>query len=39
MGTATLKDVGGTDGVGVAFLEETFGSAELRAHQEAAQGD
>ena len=34
---ATLKEVGGTDGVGVAFLEETFGSAALRAHQKAGQ--
>ncbi len=36
--TATLKEVGGAHGVGVAFLEESFGSAELRAHQEAGQG-
>jgi formylglycine-generating enzyme required for sulfatase activity/energy-coupling factor transporter ATP-binding protein EcfA2 len=35
---ATLKQVGGTQGVGVTFLEETFGSASLRSHQEAAQG-
>ena len=34
---ATLKEVGGTHGVGVAFLEETFGSAALRAHQKAGQ--
>ena len=34
---ATLKEVGGTQGVGVNFLEETFGSAALRADQKAAQ--
>ena len=34
---ATLKEVGGTEGVGVAFLEETFASAALRSHQRAAQ--
>ena len=34
---ATLKEVGGTEGVGVAFLEETFASAALRSHQTAAQ--
>jgi eukaryotic-like serine/threonine-protein kinase len=34
---ATLKEVGGTPGVGVSFLEETFGSAALRAHQKAGQ--
>ena len=38
---ATLKDVGGTEGVGVAFLEETFGAntapPEHRLHQKAAQ--
>src|SRR5262249_5452545 len=34
----TLKEVGGTLGVGVAFLEETFSSAALRKHQQAAQG-
>jgi formylglycine-generating enzyme required for sulfatase activity len=34
----TLKEVGGTQGVGVAFLEETFSSAALRKHQQAAQG-
>src|SRR5262249_41586431 len=34
----TLKQVGGTQGVGVAFLEETFSSAALRAHQRAAPG-
>ncbi len=34
---ATLKAVGGTEGVGVTFLEETFGSATLRSHQKAAQ--
>jgi eukaryotic-like serine/threonine-protein kinase len=39
---ATLRDVGGTQGVGVTFLEETFGSStappEHRLHQRAAQG-
>jgi eukaryotic-like serine/threonine-protein kinase len=35
---ATLKDVGGTQGVGVAFLEETFSSPTLRSHLKAAQG-
>ncbi len=35
---ATLKEVGGTQGIGVAFLEETFRSAALRSHQKAAQG-
>jgi eukaryotic-like serine/threonine-protein kinase len=35
---ATLKDVGGTQGIGVAFLEETFNSAALKGHQKAAQG-
>jgi formylglycine-generating enzyme required for sulfatase activity len=38
---ATLKDVGGTQGVGVTFLEETFGAKtappEHRLHQKAAQ--
>ena len=34
---ATLKEVGGTEGVGVAFLEETFALAALRSHQMAAQ--
>ncbi len=34
---ATLKEVGGTQGVGVTFLEETFRSAALRAHQKAGQ--
>src|SRR6202043_1453323 len=37
---ATLKAVGGTEGVGVSFLEETFGasaSARHRPHQKAAQ--
>ena len=33
---ATLKDVGGTAGVGVTFLEETFSSTSLRSHQRAA---
>jgi serine/threonine protein kinase/formylglycine-generating enzyme required for sulfatase activity len=39
---ATLKEVGGTGGIGVAFLEETFGAAtappEHRYHQKAARG-
>lgn len=39
---ATLKSIGGAQGVGVAFLEETFSSAaahpEHRYHQEAARG-
>jgi formylglycine-generating enzyme required for sulfatase activity len=38
---ATLKDVGGTERVGVAFLEETFGASsaplERRYHQKAAR--
>src|SRR5262249_20879882 len=38
---ATLKDVGGTEGVGVTFLEETFSAAtappEHRYHQQAAR--
>ena len=38
---ATLRDVGGTEGVGVTFLEETFSSPqanpEHRLHQKAAQ--
>ena len=38
---ATLKDVGGTKGVGVAFLEDTFSSSaaspEHRYHQKAAR--
>src|SRR5205085_7592807 len=38
---AALKEVGGTEGVGVTFLEETFSAAtappEHRYHQEAAQ--
>ncbi len=38
---STLREVGGMDGVGVRFLEETFGSArsnpEHRYHQAAAQ--
>ena len=33
---ATLKRVGGTAGVGVTFLEETFSSTSLRSHQKAA---
>ncbi len=39
---ATLKEVGGTEGVGVAFLEETLSAAtapfEHRYHQRAARG-
>ncbi len=39
---ATLRAVGGTEGVGVTFLEETFSaanaSAEHRYHQKAARG-
>jgi serine/threonine protein kinase/formylglycine-generating enzyme required for sulfatase activity len=39
---ATLKEVGGTEGVGATFLEETFSSAtapqEHRYHQKAARG-
>ena len=38
---ATLREVGGTEGVGVTFLEETFSAAtappEHRLHQKAAQ--
>jgi formylglycine-generating enzyme required for sulfatase activity len=38
---ATLKEVGGTEGVGVTFLEETFGATtappEHRYHQKAAR--
>ncbi len=34
---ATLKEIGGTQGVGVTFLEETFRSAALRTHQKAGQ--
>ncbi len=38
---STLEDVGGTKGVGVTFLEETFGAStappEHRLHQKAAQ--
>jgi serine/threonine protein kinase/formylglycine-generating enzyme required for sulfatase activity len=38
---ATLKEVGGTEGVGVSFLEETFASSTApprhRLHQKAAQ--
>ena len=38
---ATLKEVGGTEGVGVTFLEETFSAStappEHRLHQKAAQ--
>jgi len=39
---ATLKEVGGTGGVGITFLEETFSAAtappEHRYHQKAARG-
>lgn len=38
---ATLKEVGGTEGIGVTFLEETFGGASAnpahRLHQKAAR--
>jgi formylglycine-generating enzyme required for sulfatase activity/cellulose biosynthesis protein BcsQ len=34
----TLKEGGGAQGVGVAFLEETFASAALRGHRRAGQG-
>ena len=38
---ATLKDVGGTEGIGLTFLEETFSAStappEHRLHQKAAQ--
>src|SRR5207248_2106639 len=33
----TWKEVGGTEGVGVAFLEETFDASRLRPHQQAAR--
>jgi len=40
---ASLKEVGGTEGVGVTFLEETFSAAtappEHRYHQKAARAD
>jgi eukaryotic-like serine/threonine-protein kinase len=40
-GPATLREVGGTEGVGVAFLEETFSSQKAnpahRVHQRSAQ--
>jgi eukaryotic-like serine/threonine-protein kinase len=39
---ATLKEVGGTEGIGLMFLEETFSAStappEHRFHQKAAQG-
>ncbi len=39
--TATLREVGGTEGVGVTFLEETFGSPQAnpkhRLHEKAAR--
>src|SRR6202041_571194 len=38
---ATLREVGGTEGIGLAFLEETFSASiappEHRLHQKAAQ--
>ena len=38
---ATLRDVGGAEGVGMAFLDETFGARttnpQCRRHQQAAQ--
>jgi eukaryotic-like serine/threonine-protein kinase len=34
---ATLKQIGGTEGVGVAFLDETINTAALRPHQNAVQ--
>jgi formylglycine-generating enzyme required for sulfatase activity/cellulose biosynthesis protein BcsQ len=34
---ATLREVGGAQSIGVAFLEEAFHSAALRAHQKAGQ--
>jgi hypothetical protein len=33
----TLKQVGGAEGLGVAFLEKSFNSAALRPHQKSAQ--
>jgi eukaryotic-like serine/threonine-protein kinase len=39
---ATLREVGGTEGIGLSFLEETFSAStappEHRLHQKAAQG-
>ena len=35
--TATLKEVGGTEGVGLSFLEQTFNSTMLRNHQNSAR--
>ncbi|MHB8897263.1 MAG: SUMF1/EgtB/PvdO family nonheme iron enzyme, partial [Thermoguttaceae bacterium] len=39
--SATLRDMGGADGVGVTFLEETFGAhtrnPQLRVHEQAAR--
>ncbi len=39
--TTTLREIGGTDGVGLTFLEETFGSAQAnpkhKFHQKPAQ--
>ena len=39
--STTLREIGGTEGVGVTFLEETFGSVQAnpkhRLHQKAAQ--
>ncbi len=34
---STFKDVGGAEGVGVLFLEETFNSTTLKPHRRAAQ--
>ena len=34
---ATLREVGGMEGIGVTFLEETFGSIALKAHQKSAE--
>ena len=34
---ATLREVGGMEGIGVTFLEETFSSIALKAHQKSAE--
>ena len=34
---ATLREVGGMEGIGVTFLEEAFGSIALKAHQKSAE--
>ncbi|HEV3262231.1 MAG TPA: SUMF1/EgtB/PvdO family nonheme iron enzyme [Gemmataceae bacterium] len=34
---STLKEIGGIEGVGVVFLEETFSNAKCRLHQNAAR--